>query len=241
MADSAIPITAGAGTAVDTRTNAGGEHRQVVVLGGDGDPVCSVVDPAAIPNALNAPPFLGPALNVNTNAIAKATYIGTAGATGISTGALTANTRKDVLSLHHAGTAVRTVRIRRIFVGGFQTGTAAVGTVYGAIFRGTAAPTGGTAIAAAPTHPASPAAEVVVTTLPAITAATLVHSNTVGLLNAATALTGFPATVFYEWRPGSVQSPLTLRAATLDALVLAIYSNAPHTLTLQISVIFTEE
>ncbi len=241
MADSNVPITAGAGTAIDTRTNAAGEHRQVVVLGGDGDPVCSVVDPAAIPNALSAPPMFGPALNVNTNAISKATYIATVGATGISTGALTANTRKNVLSLHHAAAAVRTVRVRRVFIGGFQTGTAAVGTVYGALFRGTAAPTGGTAIATAPTHPASPAAEVVATTLPTIDAATLVHSNTVGLLNAATALTGFSSTVFYEWRPGSVQSPIVLRAGTLDAIALAIYSNAPHTLTLQISVIFTEE
>ncbi len=148
MADSAIPITAGAGTNVDTRTNAAGEHRQVVVLGGDGDPVCSVTDPAAIPNALNAPPAFGPALNVNSNAISKATYIATVGATGISTGALTANTRKNVLSLHHAATAVRTVRVRRVFIGGFQTGTAAVGTVYGALFRGTAAPTGGLGLVA---------------------------------------------------------------------------------------------
>ncbi len=240
MADSAIPITAGAGTNVDTRTNAAGDHRQVVVLGADGDPVVGVPDPAAIPNALSAPPFFGPALNVNMNAISKATYIGTAGALGVATGALTANTRKDVLSLHHAGTAVRTVRVRRIFIGGFQT-TALVGTAYAAIFRGTAAPTAGTAVAAAPTHPASPAAEVVVTTLPAITAATLMHSNTVGALNAATAQTGFPSSVFYEWRPGSVQSPLVLRAGTLDAIAIAIYSSVAHNFTLQISVIFTEE
>jgi hypothetical protein len=33
MADSSIAVTAGAGTQVDTRTQAGGDHRQVVVLG----------------------------------------------------------------------------------------------------------------------------------------------------------------------------------------------------------------
>ncbi len=240
MADSAIAITAGSGTNVDTRTNAGGEHRQVVVLGGDGDPVCSVVDPAAIPNALNAPPTFGPALNVNTNALSKATYIGTAGTPSVATGTLSANARKDVLSLHHAGTAARTVRIRRIFIGGFQT-TALVGTVYAALFRGTAAPTAGTAIAAAPTHPATPAAEVVVTSLPSISAGTPVHTGAVGALNSATAQTGFPSAVFYEWRPGSVQSPLVLLAGTLDAIVLAIYSSVAHALTLQVSVIFTEE
>jgi hypothetical protein len=33
LADSSIAITAGAGTQVDTRTQAGGDHRQVVVIG----------------------------------------------------------------------------------------------------------------------------------------------------------------------------------------------------------------
>ena len=33
MPDSNIPITAGSGTNVDTRTMADGEHRQVVVIG----------------------------------------------------------------------------------------------------------------------------------------------------------------------------------------------------------------
>lgn len=33
MADSAVPITAGAGTNVDTRTQTGGDHRQVMVVG----------------------------------------------------------------------------------------------------------------------------------------------------------------------------------------------------------------
>jgi hypothetical protein len=33
VADSNVPITAGAGTNVDTRTNTGGEHRQVVIIG----------------------------------------------------------------------------------------------------------------------------------------------------------------------------------------------------------------
>jgi hypothetical protein len=42
MADSSIPITAGTGTNVDTRTTTGGEHREVVVIGGDGDPVTTL-------------------------------------------------------------------------------------------------------------------------------------------------------------------------------------------------------
>lgn len=42
MADSNVAITAGSGTLVDTRTNTSGEHREVVVLGADGDPVATL-------------------------------------------------------------------------------------------------------------------------------------------------------------------------------------------------------
>lgn len=51
MADSSIAITPGAGSNVDTRTNAGGDHRQVVVLGDpsatDGVAVVQASDPAS--------------------------------------------------------------------------------------------------------------------------------------------------------------------------------------------------
>lgn len=39
MADSSVPITAGTGTNIDSRTAGNGDHRQVVVLGNDGDVV----------------------------------------------------------------------------------------------------------------------------------------------------------------------------------------------------------
>lgn len=42
MADSVVNITAGTGTGIDTRTNAAGEHRQVTVLGNDGDVVAGL-------------------------------------------------------------------------------------------------------------------------------------------------------------------------------------------------------
>lgn len=42
MADSSVPITAGSGTNIDTRTATNGDHRQVVVLGNDGDNVAGV-------------------------------------------------------------------------------------------------------------------------------------------------------------------------------------------------------
>jgi hypothetical protein len=42
MADSSVPITAGSGTPIDTRTASNGDNRQVVVLGNDGDAVGAV-------------------------------------------------------------------------------------------------------------------------------------------------------------------------------------------------------
>lgn len=46
MGDSTVPITAGSGTNISTRTNASGEHLQVVMLGRDGHD--GVLDPAAL-------------------------------------------------------------------------------------------------------------------------------------------------------------------------------------------------
>lgn len=42
MADSNVPVTPGTGANVDTRTTAGGEHRQVVAVGTDGDNLAHV-------------------------------------------------------------------------------------------------------------------------------------------------------------------------------------------------------
>jgi hypothetical protein len=178
------------------------------------------------------------AIPVYSNAVQLATY--TIVADSIASGALTANTRKDVLSIEHGAGATKTVKIRRIQVGGFQT-TALVGTVYCKIFRGTAATSAGTGQTPTPTNPGTAAAEMVAKTLPTITAATLVYTNSVGFISAATAQTGFPMIAVYDWQEEGETQPLQLRAANLDTLVIAIYSNVAHNLTLQISVIATEE
>jgi hypothetical protein len=178
------------------------------------------------------------AIPVYSNAVQLATY--TIVVDSVATGALTANTRKDVLSIEHAVSATKTVKIRRIQVGGFQT-TALVGTVYCKIFRGTAATSAGTTQTATPANPGTGAAELVAKTLPTITAATLVYTNSVGFISAATAQTGFPMIPVYDWQEEGETQPLQLRAANLDTLVIAIYSNVAHNLTLQISVIATEE
>jgi hypothetical protein len=178
------------------------------------------------------------AIPVYSNAVQLATY--TIVADSIASGALTANTRKDVLSIEHGAGAAKTVKIRRIQVGGFQT-TALVGTVYCKIFRGTAATSAGTGQTPTPTNPGTAAAEMVAKTLPTITAATLVYTNSVGFISTATAQTGFPMIAVYDWQEEGETQPLQLRAANLDTLVIAIYSNVAHNLTLQISVIATEE
>lgn len=56
MGDSNVPITAGSGTNISTRTNASGEHLQVVMLGRDGND--GVLDPAALADALANPTTL---------------------------------------------------------------------------------------------------------------------------------------------------------------------------------------
>lgn len=68
MADSSVAITAGAGTAIDTRTEAtSGNHRQVVVIG---DPATNAgVAPVDVTNGLAVQVI--PALPAGTNAIGK--------------------------------------------------------------------------------------------------------------------------------------------------------------------------
>jgi hypothetical protein len=53
MADSSVAITAGSGTTIDTRTNASGEHRQVVVLGDDGSNNANTLTVAGTKNAID--------------------------------------------------------------------------------------------------------------------------------------------------------------------------------------------
>jgi hypothetical protein len=57
VGDSSVAITAGSGTTISTRTNADGEHLQVVMLGRDGDN--GVLDPAALADATANPTTLG--------------------------------------------------------------------------------------------------------------------------------------------------------------------------------------
>lgn len=177
------------------------------------------------------------AIPVSINAIQKLTY--DAGARGIVTGALTANTAKAVWSIEHAVTAVKTVRIRRIMVHARQT-TALAGEFEVQITRGTAASSAGTAVTPGPHRPGDAAAEAVVKTLPTIVTATVVDTIPAGGFGTTTALYS-PPVLIYDWQEGGETKPYILRAGTLDSLVINIVSTVALNLTLAVSVDFTEE
>ena len=179
---------------------------------------------------------------VDSNAAAKPTYLLTAHQ--VVTGALTANTRKDVLTLEHAAAATKTVRLRRLTVSGYQS-TALAGLVYFAIYRGTAASTAGTALVPLPTNPGGAAAEMTARVIaagasPTITAAAGPLTSGSGQSLAATANTGFQNVVVYDWQNNGDQEPLLLRAGFLDTLVFAVFSTVAHNLTLQVTATVTE-
>lgn len=178
------------------------------------------------------------AMPVHVNSNRCATY--NAVANNIVSGVITAGTDKQAISIEHAAISTKTVRIRKITIGGWQT-TTLIGAVYARVYSGTAASSAGSAITPAPTNRAKAACEAVVKTLPTIVAATLLISRTIGSLLAATAQTSFPAYILYNDEPGSDQEPLVLRAGFLEGLVVSINSSVAHNLTLQITIEFTEE
>jgi hypothetical protein len=177
-------------------------------------------------------------LPVWANAMQLATY--KVAIDNIVSGALTANTRKDVLSIEHALASTKTVKVRRIVVGAYQT-TALAGVVYFKLFKGTAASSGGTAVTPIPTLGSLPAAECVTKTLPTIVAATGPLAPMVAGFLTAAANTGFASVMLYDWQEGGETIPLTLRAGVLESLVLSVYSNVAMNLNVFGFVTLTEE
>jgi hypothetical protein len=177
------------------------------------------------------------AIPVYVNAQQYATY--DVAARNIATGALTANTAKAVLSLEHGATSTKTVRIRRIVIHAIQT-TALSGLFDVQITRGTAASSAGTAVTPVARRQSDPAAEVVVKSLPTITAATVADNIPAGGFGATTALYSPPVLV-YDWQEAGETKPYMLRAGVLESLVINIVSNVAHNLTLTVSLDLTEE
>jgi hypothetical protein len=161
------------------------------------------------------------------------------GARNIATGALTANTAKQVLSIEHSGTATKTVRIRRIMVHMIQT-TALSGSVDIQITRGTAASSAGTVVTAVPRKSTDAAAEAVIKSLPTITAATVADNIPAGGFATTTTLYSPPVLIF-DWQEASETKPYLLTAGALQSIVINVISTAALNLTMTVSVDFTEE
>lgn len=159
----------------------------------------------------------------------------------VATGALTANTAKAVLSIEHSAAATKTIRLRQLIVSGYAT-TAVAGTVEFNLSRGIAASTAGAAIT--PTNVAMGAANeatTLVKSLPTITAATVVYTQNMTAVPAAANSSIGSSVDFFSNSDQIEQQPFTLPAATLSSYVLNIISTAAINVTLNVTLVFTEE
>lgn len=142
-----------------------------------------------------------------------------------ASGALTANTRKDIFSFEHAATAAKNTRIVKIEASWIAT-TALAGDLRFYVFRGTAASSAGTSTPPVGRNPGDGAAEVTVKTNPTITAATQIFAHVIGSVP-ATASSILARQVIYELSANSTnEDDLFLRAGFLDTITMAIQSSA---------------
>lgn len=136
--------------------------------------------------------------------------------------ALAANTTRQQISIEHALSSTKTVRLRRIHIGALNT-TAVAGDLRVFIDYGTAASSAGTVITAQPVNAASSAAECVAKSLPTIVAATTKLTCFVGSVP-ATANSSIVGIICYDWKEAGESEAFTLRAGVLESLVIGIQS-----------------
>lgn len=218
-----------------------------------GTRVARVTDPASsLANAMGSTAALstaydastGAALNVNPNAVQKATY---RVAMRRDTAAYTVGTIQWHLSLHHAASATRAVRIRRVEVAHTIGPTATTGSaVRFEMHRLTAAPTG-TALAAGssgatgaylPVDGRLPAGEVTALTLPTATSAGLLASGVSG--SAPPAAHGAVSGVLYDWQEGGEQPPIILRPGVLEGIAIGSHATIALAVAANVSVVTVE-
>lgn len=187
--------------------------------------------------------FGNPALRVFVNSLRKATYY--VPIRGISSGALVANTLKQMISLEHALASTKNARIRRIIVTGVVSaaGGAVLSDLALVLTSGTAASSAGTVVTPGKANAAQTAADTVVKTLPTIVAAGV--GTTMPLLQSAAAGltigTLIPRTIVYDWSEGGSVEPFTLRAGVLEGFCLNLISTSTPTVLLNCEIEFTEE
>ncbi len=157
--------------------------------------------------------------------------------THLATGALVAGTSTAVLSIEHAATATKTVKIDKIVIGGAQS-TALAGNDSIQVYRGTAASTAGAAVVPVPVSSGLPAAEATARTIPTIVVPATPLVSHFAASTTAAAGTGFNGVPVYD---SETDAPLTLRPGVLETFVVSIVSSAAKNYTLSLTVIFTEQ
>lgn len=215
-----------------------------------------VTDPAAItgagtPGTGRTDQAFGASLNVNGNAIQKATYRVNVKPTA---SAATANVFQPRMALYHPNTAVKAVRIRKITVMGQNT-AALAGLTLCEVHRLTATTPTGTAVTANATastrpggsyltaDPRDPAGEALVLihggTALAVTSAGMLASGMLAYSPTA-AIHGGMVEV-YNWQANDERKALTLRPGVLEGIALGINASAAMVWELTVEISYTEE
>lgn len=156
-----------------------------------------------------------------------------------ASGALTANTRKDILSIDHAVSAVKRVRITKIIASWLAT-TAVLGDLRVYMYKGVLQASAGNAITPVVKRTDDPAAETTVKSNPTITAATLIWAQQIGTVP-ATANSVIARQVLYEAPVNGRDDDFVLTEGAVEGFAIAIQSNAAINWTPFLEVHFTEE
>ena len=174
---------------------------------------------------------------VSQNLNSKLTY--TAAINRLSTGALTANTSKEILSMEVAAGGTKTIKLLGLFLTGYAT-SAVAGTVEFQFWRGATASTSGTVVTSAPMNPGQGAASAVVKSLPACNAVTLLD-QAAGQSVPATANSSFGVVNIAQWTTNMDAQPFILRPGNVDTFSWWVLSTAAITLTFSGALKWTEE
>lgn len=164
--------------------------------------------------------------------------------------AFAANSRKQFATLHHAASATKTVRIRRVQVALKSNSVAAVIDA-DLVFITTAPATGNPAVTPASLNRGDAAAEAVALALPttAATEAALIATveYNLGITGAASTVNPPPAV---DWRDlynsdgidgDDAAKALALRAGQLEGIAVVLDASAAATVTAYVRIVFTEE
>ena len=206
-----------------------------------------VTDVSTVVGALQNGPTdrgAGNALNVNTNAVQKATYKAVCKPTAAAS---TANTFQARVTIHHLAAATKTVRIRRIIVVAQQPATVAY--CQAELHRITAVPTGTVVSPTVPTATNSVLPTDGRDSVPeAVVMTSVTAAASAGILSAAfltvlsgTAVVHGGGVLLYDWQESGETKPVTLRAGVLEGIAVGITSNVAISSNLTIEITFTEE